>query len=213
MVRPDIFLPGTRFKLMAPAATKAKLSSSLIGYKYGKYLLLEHPDLKKGLALMEEGTTWLVNFISQGDIISFSSQVVGSSRHPVPLLFLSYPDALDRTVLRQSKRIPVSLNASCSAPSGLNTGEESCTGIILDISAGGCQMVSTKSFQPNDLMELTMDLPQGSKVNALSAEVKSCRDVGGRYLLGLSFGPSLTKPNYQPLKTFIENLHSIPIRF
>ncbi|MFH1090673.1 MAG: flagellar brake protein [Pseudomonadota bacterium] len=213
MVDPNIFVPGLKFRLLGMSTIKAKLASRLVGYRIKKYLVLEQPSHQGLPARMEEGTGWSVSFINEGDIISFNSTIIGSCRYPVPLIFLSYPESVDRTTLRQGKRFPVSIKAACTRVDGqpdLKVDPVPC--LIRDISGGGCQVITATAFDPGDTLDITMELPDNRRLEGILAEVKSVRSLGGRYVLGLSFAVGLGLDGYKGLRSFTDSLMTTPIR-
>ena len=212
MVNPDIFTPGVKIKLMALTTVKSKMSASLLGVKANKYLIVEQP-LVRGLPFrMEEGTEWSANFLNKGTIVGFTTSVLGTSRRPFPLVFLTFPDQAELTSLRQDKRYPVNIKAVCHVVEPVNIERKPEAGLVRDISEGGCQMLSGATFGVGDILELALELPNKERLAGVLAEVKSCRELNGRYLLGLSFAVGFSRESYLALKGFINSLGAIPLR-
>ncbi|MEW5721969.1 MAG: flagellar brake protein, partial [Thermodesulfobacteriota bacterium] len=195
------------------SAIRSKFLTRLIGYKVGAYLLLEWPKLSGALVRIEEGTTWACSFINSGVVFGFTGLVLGATRSPVPLIFLEYPAAVEQTNLRQEKRIPVNLDVTLSARSG-NGGrnQETVNGLIRDISAGGCQVITTEECTSGATVELMLRLPEQDPIQGLQAEVKSCQRLGGNYLLGLRFLPGEGSAGRRRLQVFLEGLKAMPLR-
>jgi c-di-GMP-binding flagellar brake protein YcgR len=212
MVNPDIFTPGVKIKLMALTTVKSKMSTTLVGVKPNKYLIVEQPTVRGLPYRMEEGTDWSANFLNKGTIVGFSARVLGASRHPYPLVFFNYPDQAELTSLRQDKRYPVNLKAVCHLVEPVETGRKPEAGLVRDISEGGCQMLTGSRFNVGDLLELTLDLPDRERLTGVLVEVKSCRDLGGRFILGLSFAVGFSRESYLALKGFINSLGAVPLR-
>ena len=212
MVSPDIFTPGVKIKLMALTTVKSKMSASLLGYKAGKYLIVDQPMVRGLPFRMEDGTDWSVNFLNKGTIVSFTARVLGVSRMPFPLVFLSYPEQAELTSLRQDRRYPVDIRAVCRLSDPEGGGRKLEPGLVRDISEGGCQMLVGVSYNVGDLVELSLDLPERGPLAGILAEVKSCREVGDRHLLGLSFAVGVSRESYLALKGFIYSLGTIPLR-
>lgn len=213
MLTPDVLAPGTRIKLVAFSSTKAKLSSTLLGYKLNKCLIIERPTSRGISARVGDGTEWTVSFINEGNMVYFTAHVLGTSTHPMPLVFLSYPEKVEINVLRQTKRFPVFIkgNLSYKAPNP-ESGVQRTEIIISDISEGGCQLGSKIRCSPGEIVHLELDLPKDQHLSGLKAEVKSCNDLGGKYLMGVSFGVSATSEIYKGIQQFINELKAIPLR-
>ncbi len=211
--RPTIFVSGSKIKLMAFTSAKSKVVTSLVGYKTGKYILTEQPKVNGIPTRLEEGTNWAANFVFEGNIVSFATHVLGSCKIPIPLMFLSYPESVEYTGLRQGKRYPVQIGGYITIkkePS--DSGVEPTQMVIRDISEGGCQMGTKSDLHPGDVVQLTMNLPNGTSIESLEAEVKTSRNAGGYYLLGLSFNVGRASNGYQDIREFINGLESTGIR-
>lgn len=211
--RPTIFVSGSKIKLVAFTSTKSKVVTSLVGYKAGKYLLTEQPKVNGIPTRLEEGTNWAANFVFEGDIIGFTTQVLGSCRIPVPLTFLSYPDSVEFTRLRQGKRYPVQINGHITIRNGPeDSTTEPAQMVIRDISLGGCQMGTKIDLNPGDVVQLSMNLPNGKNIESLEAEVKTSRNVGGYYLFGLSFNVGRASNGYRDIIEFVDGLEGAGFR-
>lgn len=210
---PTIFVSGTKIKLMTFRSAKSKVVASLVGYKAGKYLLTEQPIVNGIPTRLEEGTSWVANFVYDGNIISFTTQVLGSCKTPISLTILSYPDSVEYTGLRRGKRYPVQIGGFITIRKEPELSIiEPAQVVIRDISEGGCQMGTKMDLHPGDVVQLTLNLPNGRSIESLEAEVKSSRNVGGYYLLGLSFKAGSTGNGYQEILEFINSLESTGIR-
>ncbi len=208
MFSPDIFVPGLRLKMVALSSLKSKFVTYLIGYKVRKYLVVERP-LSGGVpARLEQGTEWSVNFVHQGQIYGFNTQILGASAAPVPLTFLGYPESVERTELRQSQRYPVQL-ATVFRPETQDGGP--FNGVIVDISEGGCLMAATVGLPAGSSLSLQLDLPTQGEAKGLTAEIKSLRGQEGRYLMGLCF-TDFGDDGYPKLKAYIESLRAMALR-
>lgn len=198
-------------KLLAMSSSKAKLIATLLGLKVHKFLILEHPQVKGGLARIEDGTLWSVSFVAGGHLVTFSAQVISSIRHGIPIIFLTYPDVIEQTSLRSGKRYPVMIKGSLNIDDPA-TGSAPAPAYIHDISEGGCQLTTTVSLELGAVANLTLEISGFKSLVGLAAEVKSCQEQKGRYIIGLSFAPGFVTPAYQELKTFFQSLEAMPLR-
>ncbi len=115
--------------------TEARLNSKLIGEAWGEFLIVRAPKVASADMLLSRGDPIKVIFIHDGTIYGFLSKYLHQVRVPAPLLFISYPDAMDRHEMRKNLRI------DCSIPATIQTAEETvCRGVISDLSTGGCRI-------------------------------------------------------------------------
>ena len=209
-----IFSPGPRVKLIAMSSIRTKLVTTLVGYEIDKYIIIGQPTLKGVAARMAEGTDWSVNFIHEGDIYIFNSFVIGNSRLPFPLTFMSYPKKIDRSSLRAGKRFPVHIRASYTRD-GAAAGDpnEPAFGVIIDISEGGCLFKTAFPYRVGELMNLTMSISRNEKLEGIKAEIKNSREVSnGIYLVGLKFIFDLTGENNGKLREMVALMNSLPLK-
>lgn len=200
--------------MMALESIKSKLQATLVGYRKNRYLIVERPSAGTTPLGLTEGTRWMVNFVREGDIYTFQSQVMGTVSRPIPLIFLVYPKEINRTSLRQADRIPVNLPVLMRQNSASNQEEyPTYKGLIRDISEGGCQVVTTFAYPIETLLQLTVVIDEERRMENVTAEVKSHQNLGERHVLGLSFMPGRTTDVYPRLVAFVEQLKSMPIRF
>jgi c-di-GMP-binding flagellar brake protein YcgR len=208
----EYLTPGLRLKLMAQASIKSKLVAVLVGFRHRRFLVVERPTVGGAPVSMETGTRWLASFLNQGCVFSFATEVLGATHAPFPLVFLEYPERFDETSLRQGKRFPVQISTLIEAH-GVPANGDPAKGLIRDLSDGGCQLVTTHAFAVGTMVRLTLALKPDQSLSDLMAEVKSQADLGGRFVLGMSFAPGLTSDSYQVLRRFIEDLRAMPLRF
>ena len=197
--------------MVALAAVRSKFVTFIIGYKANRFIIVERPSIGGVAARLEQGTEWAVNFVHQGQIFGFTTQILGNSSQPVALTFLSYPDTVERTDLRQSQRFPVQLNATI-APEGVSgNGANIRPGIVVDISEGGCLLATTASHVAGTNLSLDIELPTQGSASGMTAEVKSQRGQEGKYLLGLCF-TDFGDDGYNKLKAYFDFLRTMAIR-
>lgn len=78
------------------------------------------------------GVSAIVRFVESGVVCGFKTRVNKAITHPFRLIFFDYPKSIDTVNLRESKRIPIFLNAT------IRWKEEAYEGAIRDLSEGGC---------------------------------------------------------------------------
>ena len=217
----DVLVSGVTIRLLAMETTKSKWTTTLIGSRPGRYLIVEMPKMGGAPVKLDEGTRWAVNFISKGTVFSFTSEIIGYTYRMVPLLFLSWPQDLQIANLRNEKRYPVNIPATVKiinppATSGdderNNLPESEITSLVVDISEGGFLMISPDPLPQETTVETAFHLPQGEPIAGLQAVVRTCRGKPGGYLIGLSLAPSNPPEAGTRLGNFNNNLENIPLR-
>ncbi|MBW2621796.1 MAG: flagellar brake protein [Deltaproteobacteria bacterium] len=207
----NIFIPGIRFNAIALQAVKSKFASYFVGYKQDQYIIIEHP-INDGVPMrLEEGTTWIIYFVNNGFIYEFTSQVIGSAKLPMYLVFLSYPESIDRTDLRLEKRYPVEIDAKFYLDLDEIGPENWLTGTIQDISLTGCKLKTETALFPDSVVHLSVALPHLGEIKNMTAVVKNYEEAGDLLLIGLSFFDYNTK-DYSKWSDYIARLSAIALR-
>lgn len=225
---PDILVSGTTIRLLALETTKAKWTTMLIGSRPGRYLVVEMPRMGGAPVKLDEGTRWSINFISQGSVYSFDSEVLGYTFRLVPLLFLSYPTEVEVANLRNDKRYPVNIPAVAKVvalspePAGAPEEDEEEVAaqapegelktLVVDISEGGFMMISPEQLPLESTIESTFYLPGSATIEHIQAMVKTCRGKPGGYLTGLSLNPSNSPETMDHIGELINSIENMPLR-
>ena len=226
---PDALICGTTMRLLALETTKSKWTTTLVGSKPGRYLIVEMPKVAGAPAKLDDGTRWAVNFISKGAVFSFKTEVLGYTYRLVPLLFLAYPAQVEIANLRSDKRYPVNIPAvfkifSLPPPETeeekkqLEESEKNPTpsppikGLIADISESGFMMASPEALLPETTIEGTFYLPKNEQLTGLQAVVKTCRGKAGGYFIGLAYSQRNTPEILNRVGKLISNIENMPLR-
>lgn len=227
---PDVLICGTTMRLLALETTKSKWSTTLVGSKPGRYLIVEMPKVAGAPAKLDDGTRWAVNFISKGAVYSFNTEVLGYTYRLVPLLFLAYPAKVEIANLRTDKRYPVNipivfkaiaLPAPDTEEEGAQPPEEQAPpqappsplkGLIADISESGFMMASPEPLLPETTIEGTLYLPKNEQLTGIQAVVRTCRGKAGGYFIGLAYSQRNTPEVVSLIGKLISNIENMPLR-
>ena len=219
---PDILICGTSIRLLALETTKSKWTTTFIGSRPGRYLIVEMPRVAGAPVKLDDGTRWAANFISKGAVYSFNTEVLGYTYRLVPLLFLEYPKEVEVANLRTEKRYPVNipmvftieedplaeaLGESDPAQAGKKT-----KALAVDISEGGFMMASPVDMPPETNIEATFYLPSGESINGINATVRACRGKPGGYFIGMAYNQSNQPEVLSRLGDLIANIENMPLR-
>lgn len=125
---------GTELILRVEAGG-VQLKGSLVGMDRNNFLILKIPLTVEVNALMKDNVSVKGLFMFEGTIFGFISKILSTIDSPDLLLFLSYPDVMEKHELRKNMRI------QCSIPATIHkSGKEDYTGIITDLSTEGCRV-------------------------------------------------------------------------
>ncbi|HPA15513.1 MAG TPA: flagellar brake protein [Desulfobacterales bacterium] len=108
--------------------------SNLVGLMPQEFLIIEMPSSYK-ISGLQRGKHLFVNYLSLGNAYEFDSSILGIISEPFPLLFLSYPEKVQKLDLRKNSRV------NCYIPAIANLKKTELKGVISDISRTGCRFI------------------------------------------------------------------------
>lgn len=112
---------------------KGSFPSYLIGLKPDVFLIIKSPTIIASENLLSEGTSLVVRYTHLGDVYRFKTDVLGTNNEPFKVTFLSYPKVVEKIEYRDSQRV------HCFFPATLQYDKLEISGMITDISLGGCK--------------------------------------------------------------------------
>jgi c-di-GMP-binding flagellar brake protein YcgR len=215
-INTDDLTVGLRVRLMAMETTKSKWSTTLVGAKFGRYLIFETPRVNGIPVVFDEGSRWSVNFIARGHVYLFDGEVLGVINRPTSLLFFSYPNKADISNLRTDKRYPVRIQATIKAMT--NDSDVLARVLVLDLSSGGCLTVSSTEIPESGPMKMNLYLEgvegEDASIEGVLIEKKtSTRSQHGTFFTGFSFPSTNSTTVFDKLVAIISNLENTPLRF
>ena len=165
---------------------RIKTAAAFVGLKGERFVLTEPPMISGQPLFSAAGTPCVVRFLDRGVIFGFESRVAYVQYNPAPLLYLDYPEAVERINLRHETRLPVNLEATVAFQEGDDI--RRIEGLITDLSASGCRLSLPLFFDVGDSMALSFSLGDGGQVDGLVGVARNLRTLSeGLYELGLSF--------------------------
>jgi c-di-GMP-binding flagellar brake protein YcgR len=209
LLTPEILTSGQRVRLLAMETIKSKWTTTIVGMRKGRFIILDVPKVNNLPVLFEDNSHWSVNFIRQGSVFSFESRVLSSLARPVPLVFFTFPDAVEVANLRTEKRYPVSIPFSAGRA---RQGDPpfQAKGLLLDLSMGGGLAASAMEL-PDGPLAVSLWLDDTSAIDGLVAEKRGSRSQQGTYYTGLSFLPNRGEV-MDRLGELIQDIENIPLR-
>lgn len=166
-------------------------NSTLIGMEIDKYLIIKAPAALTGLAKQKlfRGSKILIRYLYKGSAFGFQSELMEDLYTPLKLLFVGYPEIIERHNLRSGERI------DCVLPITIKTHNDERNGIILDINKLGCRCVAKKEEDDKELSSIDIDgritlicqFPQISGRHEISGIVRNIRRDRKQMTLGIIF--------------------------
>lgn len=181
---------GTRMAVTIGSQQGAggRIASDLVGIVHFEYLILRLPWVPGLRSRLVGGATATVRFVSDGELCGFQSPILTHIAKPSLLLFLEYPEVVEKLALRQHKRV------HCALPVQLHSRRGDAHGVIADLSRGGCRMAIDVRGQQGlrqtvveDVMVLRVPLNSEGIPLAVTCTVRSVETDTNRMRLGLSF--------------------------
>jgi c-di-GMP-binding flagellar brake protein YcgR len=160
----------------------------LIGMDIDNTLIVKPQPAPVLNRLITEGREVIVRYLSFGRVFGFRSCIQAHIVRPFRMVFLSYPEKLETINLRRKERI------YCYLPAYLMIDSESLTGMIVDLSEGGCRWVCTretmsgqKHLSIEDAIQMNFPLPGECGVMQCTMIVRSITRENGQVRIGFSF--------------------------
>jgi c-di-GMP-binding flagellar brake protein YcgR len=210
MINENLFSPGLPLSIELPFLEKIRCASFFRGCKEYHYILIDHP-VHNGLpVLLENNKPCVVRFIYEGNVFGFSGHIISAIRQPFPLVFLTYPHQLESLNLRTNPRYPVRIEATYTYQTPEGSAPGIGTGLIVNISEGGCLLEVEDSIDPGNRLTLSFTIPPQETVQELEVEVKRVKKGGEHAHLGLTFiTPS--ESNTRKINEYLAHMKSLRI--
>lgn len=167
---------------------EGRIACDLVGLVHFEYLILRLPWVPGLRSRLVGGATAVVRFVSEGELCGFQSPILTHIAKPSLLLFIEYPEVIEKLALRQHKRV------QCALPVQMHSRRGDAQGVIADLSRGGCRVAvdirgqqGLRQTVADDVVVLRVPLnPEGVPL-AVTATVRSVERDASRMMLGLAF--------------------------
>ena len=164
-------LPGAHLRLglgvplsMRLACVDLKYEGKVVGLEPYGYIIVQARLPQDTLNKLTLNNQLVAQVVMDGVVYGFRSQVTNRVLKPAPLFFLSYPDAIERLVLRSDSRVSVSLPGQIHGKFG------DMDVMIQDMTNSGCRFIARadmknplRDAQPGDEVLLSTTLGLGEK--------------------------------------------------
>ncbi len=171
--------------------TDPRLTCELFAVEEGKFLIIKmspFQSMQNATRLVHKGTNIAVRYMHEGTVFGFKSLILHFMVEPAKLIFIKYPEEIERYDLRVHKRI------TCYLPANVRIADKSVEGTIMDISKEGCQF-SVKNAKAENSLKLQVDneisvsfqLPGVEKDLIVAGEQKSMKKDRDSVYVGVKF--------------------------
>lgn len=173
-----------------------KHPTRVIGYLPGKSLLVTAPRIDGKVMLVREGQPVVVRMLSRNSVYAFSTQILATSLKPYAYLHLTYPQEIEKAVVRKALRVATDLETNITCVSADDPKANVQTkGRIRDLSTAGALVTAEQLLgEAGDLLTLTLRIPVAGvqKYLKISGVVRSRRellpdDTGVQWQHGVEF--------------------------
>lgn len=196
----------------------------VLGRIPGRSLIVSCPRVNGRNIIVRDNQVVNVRLMLATSVCAFSSKVAKSYNEPAAHLHIAYPEYIDTSEVRQSVRVET--KAICTLePNGEQPIYEASSGVLVDLSTGGCKIISKEDFgSVNQTMRMALNLKVGDFQHILrldceirSQEIQMLEQVQSQiadnaflsrmgveylYVYGLKFN-DVTKEQGMPLLAFI----------
>jgi c-di-GMP-binding flagellar brake protein YcgR len=185
-----------------------RLYSKLVGYVDKHSIIVTSPALHGGLQSIIDGDAFICRAFGGKYAYAFRTHVLRVVSVPFPHLFLAYPKAVEKAVIRKATRVGVALRGVLKKGSG--EGELQAEAAITDISLTGAGSTSRNALAEvgeQVTVQILADDSQQATPFECSAVIKSVRPAEAsseQAQYGLEF-TSLTESQSRALMEIIQN--------
>jgi c-di-GMP-binding flagellar brake protein YcgR len=165
-----------------------RIHSKFIGMDPGRYLIAAVPNHHESHMNFSKDDLIVVRYMAGGTIYGFESKVMGVVQQPSCILFMKYPDKITSCEVRNQTRF------DCTFYCEAHIKEESYSGLLTNISLGGCQYVTNRLDEEKaetivlgDIITLNFNSIDGEFFKSVPVEVRNIRRYNNRVEIGLRF--------------------------
>lgn len=165
-----------------------RLAAELIGVVHFEFLILRLPWVPGLRARLLPGSMMTVRFVSSGDLCGFQSAVLSHTAKPALILFLEYPEVIEKLTLRQHRRV------RCALPVQMHSRRGDAPGLIADLSRGGCKLAldlrgqsGLRQMVAGDQLVLRSSFSPDGVPQTVTCTVRTVDIEVSRMVLGVAF--------------------------
>jgi len=165
-----------------------RVKSTLVGMETNEYLVIRIPEFAQVKSKLIEGNYVVVRYVSLGCVHGFRARIMGYTQLPVPVAFLSYPQAIETINLRKKLRV------ACYIPAIAVAEQHELKGVITNISSEGCRFKfkiaandSAPVLRVDTPLVLSFPLLGNEGVHSCGGEVRNVQRANQKISMGIRF--------------------------
>jgi hypothetical protein len=164
--------------------------SILLGMDPGKFLIIQTPAMSDIWSMLFQKNNAIVRYLSSGRVYAFRCTLLAIIKEPCRFSILSYPESVEEINLRKFERI------SCIIEAEIQIRENTYTGIMTDISLGGCSFDFNKpenttfpEIQIQEEVSIAIQMKEKGRLKSICAIIRSIKKDRNNLIIGLQFVP------------------------
>jgi len=168
-------------------STGQKYKSVIIGVEQYAFVIAKLPLVPGIQKHMNAGNPVLVRMEQGGTVYGFSTEILSHSLRPVPFVVFAYPPRVEGVQYREHKR------TLCMLPAAVSNPYFTTSGLVSDISMGGCRLMVEWRDKPKvfnmmtgDKLELRLHL-DSDDTGPVEATLMNYKELKRHYTMGLKF--------------------------
>jgi len=141
-------LPGVHLKLkvgnpifLRLLCVEQRYEGRIVGLDPYTYFIVQARLPQDTLAKLTQNPNAIGQLDAGGTLFGFRTEVLNRISNPAPLLFLSYPDTVERVVLRRNERVKVSV------PGNIHGSFGDHDVMVVDLAPEGCRFTTRSSLK------------------------------------------------------------------
>jgi len=209
-------LPGVHLQLKLDNQVYVRLlcvekryEGRIIGVDSFSYFIVQLRLPQDTLAKLNQNPGAVVQLDAGGTLFGFRSTVLNRISQPAPLLFFSYPDTVERVVLRRNQRVKVSVPGQIHGSFGDHDV------IVVDLAPEGCRVSARSNLnsplrtaKPGDRILLRCELGVCGRTFMAPMVLRRIDEQRGRISMGGQF-VDLTEDNTSMLAEYVQRVHTL----
>lgn len=170
-------------QIAAPKYKVNRFPVYLAGWISPHLLIAYHKHYDTGILAIPKDTAMIGRYLFNGQIYGFLTKLYFKQSEPLNLWFLEYPNRIEVKNLRQSNRIPITLQVN---------GSDGAVFFTHDISVHGASLLVGADSRVDEVkvgqeLELNFSLPDGTPIDALKAIIVRVYIEKSHQMLGVKF--------------------------
>lgn len=168
------------------------MPGEFLGISHYDFLIIRLPSTPGVRNQLLPRTVVEIRYLLEGAVSTFNTEIITHTVKPALLVFTTYPDRLSILEMRNHRRISCGLNVLVNTPHG------DASGIIADLSMGGCRISLDLTGQSNlrslavgESIVLQVVLSSDGTLVSGTGIVRSVELSGGKLNAGISFVHSI----------------------